>query len=143
VALQGLEALELKARAMHLCDALEATLPDDFEDAAAIIEAALAPPGEGEDLSALRSTRRGLAGWMLWPLGEYVARRGADTPERALQTLHALTQRFTPSSRSALHRAPPGSGVRHAGQRWTATPAPMCAAWSARAAARACPGGCS
>ena len=95
LALDGLEALEFKARAMHLCAALEATLPDDFERAAAIVEAALAPPGEGDDLSTLRSGAQGLAGWVVWPLGEFVVRRGADTPQRALQTLHALTQRHT------------------------------------------------
>jgi hypothetical protein len=36
-----------------------------------------------------------LRGWILWPVGEFVARRGLDQPERALATLHALTQRFT------------------------------------------------
>jgi len=95
LALQGLQDLEFKARAMHLCDALEATLPRDFDQAATLIEAALAPPGESDDLSMLRSGPQGLAGWVVWPLGEYVVRRGADTPQRALQTLHALTQRHT------------------------------------------------
>jgi 3-methyladenine DNA glycosylase AlkC len=95
LALQGLQELEFKARAMHLCAALEATLPADFAQAAPIIEAALAPPGEGDDLSALRSGSQGLAGWVVWPLGEFVVRRGADAPQRALQTLHALTQRHT------------------------------------------------
>ena len=95
LALQGLEDLEFKARAMHFCVALEATLPADFAQAAAVIEAALAPPGVGDDLSMLRSGPQGLAGWVVWPLGEYVVRRGADTPQRALQTLHALTQRHT------------------------------------------------
>jgi 3-methyladenine DNA glycosylase AlkC len=95
LALQGLDALEFKARAMHLCTALEAVLPADFDRSAAIIEAALAPPGEGDDLSALRSGPLGLAGWVAWPLGEYVVRRGIDHPERALGTLHALTQRHT------------------------------------------------
>jgi 3-methyladenine DNA glycosylase AlkC len=37
----------------------------------------------------------GLAGWVLWSAGEFVARRGLDEPERALRTLHALTQRFS------------------------------------------------
>jgi 3-methyladenine DNA glycosylase AlkC len=95
LALDGLDALEFKARAMQLCDALEATLPADFEHAAAVIEAALAPAIEGEDLSALRSGPQGLAGWVVWPLGEYVARRGLAMPERGLRTLHALTQRHT------------------------------------------------
>src|SRR5262245_13626360 len=86
----GLEALELKARAMQLCDALEATLPPDFATAADCIEAALAPPGEVDGDSS-----RGLAGWSLWSAGEFVARRGIDQPERALRALHAITQRFT------------------------------------------------
>ena len=59
LALDGLDALEFKARAMHLCAALEATLPEDFARAASIIEAALAPPGEGDDLSTLRSGAAG------------------------------------------------------------------------------------
>jgi 3-methyladenine DNA glycosylase AlkC len=95
LALDGLDALEFKARAMHLCAALEATLPEDFARAADLIEAALAPPGEGEDLSLLRSGPDGLAGWVVWPLGEYVVRRGQSSPQRALQALHALTQRHT------------------------------------------------
>jgi 3-methyladenine DNA glycosylase AlkC len=90
-----LQDLEFKARAMHLCAALEATLPSNFEQAAGLIEAALAPPPEGEDLSVLRTGPEGLAGWVVWPLGEYVVRRGSDQPERALQTLHALTQRHS------------------------------------------------
>ena len=95
LALDGLDTLEFKARAMHLCAALEATLPQDFDRAAGIIEAALAPPGEGEDLSLLRTGPAGLAGWVIWPLGEYVVRRGQASPQRALQILHALTQRHT------------------------------------------------
>lgn len=94
-ALHGLEALELKARALHIATALEATLPADFDRAASVIEASLAPPGAGDDLSALRSSQAGLAGWPVWPLCEFVARRGLNHPERALRTLHALTQRFT------------------------------------------------
>jgi len=95
LALQGLDDLEMKARAMQLCAALEATLPTDFEQAAVIIEASLAPTRDDEDLAALRSSDAGLAGWVLWPLTEFVARRGLAEPERALRALHALTQRFT------------------------------------------------
>jgi 3-methyladenine DNA glycosylase AlkC len=80
LSLDGLAALELKARAMHLTAALEATLPDDFEAAAGALEGAIAG---------------GLAGWALWPVGEYVARHGQAMPERSLQVLHALTPAFT------------------------------------------------
>ncbi|WP_298834423.1 DNA alkylation repair protein [uncultured Piscinibacter sp.] len=91
----GLEDLELKARAQHLCAALEATLPADFEAAAAVIEASLAPLRGDEELGELRPGDAGLAGWTVWPLTEFVARRGLAAPERALRVLHALTQRFT------------------------------------------------
>lgn len=95
LATNGLDALELKARAMHVCAALEATLPDDFHRAADILESSLGPPAVGDDLSSMRMTDAGLGGWILWPVGEFVARRGLDHPVRALQLLHALTQRFS------------------------------------------------
>jgi 3-methyladenine DNA glycosylase AlkC len=95
LALHGLDDLEFKARALHLCAALEATLPDDFDHAATLIEASLAPAGDGDELGTLRSGAHGLAGWVVWPLGEFVVRRGIEHPARALQTLHALTQRHT------------------------------------------------
>jgi 3-methyladenine DNA glycosylase AlkC len=94
-ALDGLDTLELKARAMQIADALEATLPAGFEAGAAILEATLAPVAVEAELGSLRAGPDGLAGWALWPLGEWVARRGLDDPHRALQALHALTQRFT------------------------------------------------
>lgn len=93
LALPGLEALELKARAMQICQALEATLPAEFRAAAALIEATLAPAGVA--WADQPSGNQGLAGWVLWPVGEFVARRGQQQPERALRVLHALTQRFT------------------------------------------------
>ncbi|HEY9067492.1 MAG TPA: DNA alkylation repair protein [Burkholderiaceae bacterium] len=96
LAATGLEALEFKARARHVADALEATLPDDFDAAAAVLEASLAPVGTSRSTVAPDAPRGdGLNGWAVWPLGDYVARRGLATPERALRTLHALTQRFT------------------------------------------------
>jgi 3-methyladenine DNA glycosylase AlkC len=95
LALTGLEALEFKARARHLADALAATLPADFDEAAGVIEAALGPPAFGEDLGELRSSDAGLAGWAVWPLAEYVAQHGLGRPRRALQALRELTQRFT------------------------------------------------
>jgi 3-methyladenine DNA glycosylase AlkC len=65
---------------MHIAGALEDTLPADFAAAADIRQAVI---------------EAGLSKWALWPVGEFVARRGLETPERALQVLHALTQSFT------------------------------------------------
>jgi 3-methyladenine DNA glycosylase AlkC len=95
LALDGLEALEFKARARHLAGALAHTLPEDYATAADVIEAALAPAAHDEDLGALKLGDQGLAGWAVWPLAEYVALRGLDEPVRALKTLRELTQRFT------------------------------------------------
>ena len=90
----GLDTLELKARAMHLCAALEATLPAEFASAAAVLQAALAPPLPDDSLSG-HDPNVGVAGWALWPVGEFTARRGLAQPQRALELLHAITQRFT------------------------------------------------
>jgi 3-methyladenine DNA glycosylase AlkC len=96
LALGNLEALEMKARAMHIADALEVTLPSTFTQACDAIEAALGPPVAVDGVASNPTQpEQGLAGWIVWPLGEYVARRGLSEPERALQALHALTQRLT------------------------------------------------
>jgi 3-methyladenine DNA glycosylase AlkC len=86
----GLAGLEMKARAMQIASALQDCLPGRFEQAAQVVEAALAPPGEPET--------EGLTGWVIWSLGEWVARCVAAQPgelHRGLQCLHALTQRFS------------------------------------------------
>ena len=95
LATTGLDALEMKARAMHICAALEATLPGDFNTAAQALTDALAPAEAGEQMAQLHGLKQGLRGWILWPVGEYIARHGQDDPKVALQALHALTQRFT------------------------------------------------
>ncbi len=91
----GLDALELKARGLHLTDALIAALPPDVDRAAGLLEASLGPAGEGDDLSALRTSAQGLGGWAVWPLTEAIARIAIDVPERGLRALHAMTQRMT------------------------------------------------
>lgn len=90
-----LDTLEMKARAMRIADALEQALPQDFTQAVVIIEAALAPPFEQEGLADMHAPGTGLAGWILWPVGEYIARRGLAHPALALESLRALTQRFS------------------------------------------------
>jgi 3-methyladenine DNA glycosylase AlkC len=94
LALKGLDDLEMKARAMQIADALKAVLPQDFDAACAVIEAALALPIAIDGVASPHEGE-GLAGWIVWPLGEFVARRGIDHPERALRALRALTQRLT------------------------------------------------
>jgi 3-methyladenine DNA glycosylase AlkC len=96
LALDGLEELELKARARHIAAALAATLPSDFDAAADKLEATLAAPTPvAQGVSSPRITPDGLAGWIIWPMTEYVAQHGQHSPQRALQALHAMTQRFS------------------------------------------------
>jgi 3-methyladenine DNA glycosylase AlkC len=94
-ALHRLDTLELKARAMQLCDALQETLPADFGAAADRLEAALGAPANPLAPSTPTAHDDGLRGWSLWAAGEFVVRRGMQHPERALAALHAFTQRFT------------------------------------------------
>ena len=96
LALTSLDALALKARAMPVARALVATLPADVDHAAGLLEAALGPAGVGDELSSLRTSDAGLAGWPVWPLTEAVALMAADHARaRGLQALHAMTQRLT------------------------------------------------
>jgi 3-methyladenine DNA glycosylase AlkC len=95
LATDGLGDLELKTRARHVAQALAATLPDDFARACDVLEASLAPARLDDALDVLVTTDAGLAGWIVWPMGELVAQRGLEHPERALAALHALTQRWT------------------------------------------------
>jgi len=98
VALDGLEALELKDRIRQVAAALVAALAadTDADTACRLMEAALGPPGVGDDLALLRSSDAGLAGWAVWPLAEAVTLITLDSaPTRGLQALHAMTQRAT------------------------------------------------
>ena len=95
---QNLDGLEMKERAMQIATALQTVLPADFDQAAGVIEAALAPPVSPDQPAGERRTDAGLAGWIVWSLGEYVARQVAQEPtrlQRGLAALHALTQRFS------------------------------------------------
>lgn len=94
-ATRGLAALEMKERSMRIADALQRHLSPRFALAAALIEAALAPPFTHDRLSEMRSGDAGLAGWALWPVGEFVVRAGMHEPERALALLREITQRFS------------------------------------------------
>ncbi|MDQ2091425.1 hypothetical protein [Marimonas arenosa] len=84
-----LPELELKARIGWIAECLDARLPRDFEDLAAVILAAL-PPSCDPGLSD-----GDFGDFIYAPLGELVVRRGLDRPERALDLLEELTQRFS------------------------------------------------
>lgn len=98
LSVDGLEKLELKARARHIADALEATLPAEPAAAFDLLVRSLAPPLEETSGSGFR----------YFPYSEYLGRRGPEDIEAALAANHALTQRFTSEFciRSLLTAAP-------------------------------------
>ena len=117
-AVEGLESMEMKARVLHVADALSRSLPADFPEAAEVIDEALGSPG--------------LNSWMAYPVDDFVARYGIDFPEVALPLMGKLTA----SSRSG--RSSASTRRRHSRSSTTGSKAMTrtCAAWSPKAAAR-------
>jgi 3-methyladenine DNA glycosylase AlkC len=77
---EGLQALELKARARHIADALEHSLPAD--EAFAV-------------LTSMLKTQSGTGGFGYLPISEYLERHGPRDVKAALTANYELTQRFT------------------------------------------------
>ncbi|MBK5233226.1 MAG: DNA alkylation repair protein [Thermoleophilia bacterium] len=77
----GLTGLEMKGRVVHVADALAAALPDDFGEAAKVIEKSLESPR--------------MDGWVIYCVDDYVARYGIDDPEVALPLMARLTSRWS------------------------------------------------
>ena len=70
-----------KARARHIASTLHATLPADFGAAADVLQASLGSAGgEGDDLASPAASNAGLAGWIVWPMTEFVVHRGMRAP---------------------------------------------------------------
>ncbi len=91
----ALRTLELKARVRRIEESLFELLPRDYPRALAIL------------LEASRSPS--LNGFDLWPVTEFVSRRGLEHFDASLEALHFLTQKFTGefAVRPFLHRQPP------------------------------------
>ena len=84
---------ELKQRVNQIAAALATHLPADVPRALELLTSTLRPlDRHGEPVA---NATKGLAGWAIWPMGEYVALRGLDHPKEALAALRALTIRST------------------------------------------------
>ncbi|MEJ6708059.1 MAG: DNA alkylation repair protein [Amylibacter sp.] len=81
--------LELKARMMLIARVLADYLPDDFVDAAGVIERALPP-----ELDPL-NTVDDFGDFIFGPLGEFVAEHGMAHFDVAMGVLKAITKRFS------------------------------------------------
>jgi 3-methyladenine DNA glycosylase AlkC len=76
---RGLDRLELKARVAQVAGVLARHLPDDFASAAGVV---------------LRTVPTSdLTMWEAWPVTDWVAGAGIDTPAAALEVLAAITAR--------------------------------------------------
>lgn len=99
--MDGLSRLELTGRAAHIADALHDYLPEQFSEAAAVIEASLGPelPATGEI---------GRAALRYMPHVLFVQKHGIDDFESAMRIQAELTRRFTAefSIRAFLVRYP-------------------------------------
>lgn len=82
--LPALDALELMQRGQCIADTLRRHLPENFEDAAPILQACL--PAQG---------RQGLSGWALLSFNQFIAAHGRGHLDTALDLLKALTPHFT------------------------------------------------
>lgn len=111
-AIDGLDPLNLRARSDLIADALVEALPDDYLDVATIFRAALDSPV--------------FNGWMLWPVGETVARTALasgtdDDFDDGLALLAELTPRFTGEFAIRPFLVADWPRARTLIQRWTAS----------------------
>jgi 3-methyladenine DNA glycosylase AlkC len=100
---RGLDALELKARAQQIADALASSLPSDFPEAARVVVRSLGPKHATDELEGA-----GMAPFFYLPHTMWVAGAGLEHFEEAMDAQVELTQRFTCefSIRSFLERYP-------------------------------------
>lgn len=94
LASDDLDKLELKERSNQICDALLATLPEDFRAACKVLTDALHPIDDAE-LSDMQMDDDGIRGWSVMPMADFIARRGLDDFDHALDVLGDLTKRFS------------------------------------------------
>ena len=87
-AIDGLESLALKERVHHLVDVMARHLPSDFEEAAEILSRIRNHCYEGYADDSLR-------GFAAWPVIDYVAKYGIDSPSTSLPLLRYLTPMFS------------------------------------------------
>lgn len=92
-ALKDFKNLEMKARANQIATALGAYLPRDVPRALRLLTSTLRPLDKSGE--PVKDPAKGLAGMVIWPMGDYVARHGVAHVDASLATLRELTIRST------------------------------------------------
>lgn len=85
-ATRDLESLEMMDRVKRFSAALRTGLPNDIEEALAILTKSLPDKIGGEPITN---------GFLLWPFGQFVADYGVDSFDASMAHMVELTQRFT------------------------------------------------
>ncbi|MFD2204303.1 DNA alkylation repair protein [Kiloniella antarctica] len=91
-ATEGLAELELKQRSDQITTALYRYLPNDFCCAAEILLETLQPE-ENVSISDQATTDTGVAGWLVMPMCDYVARYGQEYFSLSMELLKEMTKR--------------------------------------------------
>lgn len=86
--LDGIEALELKERVHHIIAVLHKYLPESFDETAKGLSALPEVWDRGDPDDPIR-------GFAMWPITDYVAEHGLESPEVALGLLEKLTPLFS------------------------------------------------
>jgi len=89
---QDLESLELKQRSAQITASMATFLPDDFEETATILRASLAPVDEC-DVNGNEVNRKGIDGWAVMPMADYVGLYGLDHFDLSMTLLKEMTKR--------------------------------------------------
>ena len=95
LAADDIENRELKDRANQICLGFKAFLPNDYHAAVELLLSVLAPVEEDQDISDLSASEKGLAGWIIMPMTQYVGEMGQDDLVFSMEALRQLTKRFT------------------------------------------------
>lgn len=90
----GLQDLELKARSAQIAQALVAALPDEFSLAAEVIRRSLHPRA-GLEAAIAEMDGEGIRGWGVMPMTEWVALRGGEHFDEAMELLRDMTSLFS------------------------------------------------
>ncbi|MGB0844960.1 MAG: hypothetical protein ACPGVN_09490 [Alphaproteobacteria bacterium] len=95
-ATENFDQLELKQRSDQICAGLVQHMPSDFRQACELMVKALHPGDEVElDLISNTMNADGIRGWGIMPMCEFVAAKGLNDFDFAMEILSKLTSRFS------------------------------------------------
>jgi 3-methyladenine DNA glycosylase AlkC len=95
LASDDIENRELKDRANQVCIAFTKYLPSNYSDAIDVLLNTLQAVETNQELTGLSSDSRGLVGWIILPMSQYVGEQGQSDLAISMSALKAMTKRFS------------------------------------------------